>query len=63
MAFSKRHVREIAVIRILLDKHDLFLTDRLDDRTCNSCFAGTSPAADTDYHKVNSNRINRIGRI
>ena len=42
----KRHVGQIAVIRILLDQHDTLAADRVNDRPRDGRFSRTRSAAD-----------------
>src|SRR5687767_4511906 len=48
--FIQRHIGEVAVIRVLLDKHNIPRADRLDDLPRYRCLARTCSPADADYH-------------
>src|SRR4051812_35981636 len=50
MPLVQRHVGKIAVIRILLDEHDIFGADRLDDLLGDGRLPRACPAADADDH-------------
>ena len=46
----ERHVGEIAIVRILLDQHDVLGADRLDYRPRDRRLTRTCSAANADYH-------------